>query len=159
VATYVFRDDKILRPYFAHVHAPGAIQVMRNHPPVPGVDATDHDAMHPGLWLAFGDSSGQDFWLNKARIVHVRFVKPPVVRGGRVIFTAENSFQAASGEQVCKQVSRLTVADRPSGHLLIWEATFRPEQRDMVFGDAEEMGLGVRVATPIAVKQTPLLST
>jgi hypothetical protein len=36
---------------------------------------------------------------------------------------------------------------------LIWEATFRPEQRDMVFGDQEEMGLGVRVATPIAVKQ------
>jgi hypothetical protein len=36
---------------------------------------------------------------------------------------------------------------------LIWEATFRPEQREMVFGDQEEMGLGVRVATPIAVKQ------
>ncbi len=153
VATYVFRDDKILRPYFANVHAPGGIQVTRNHPPVPGKDATDHDTMHPGVWLAFGNLSGQDFWRNKARIVHVRFVEPPAVRDGQVTFTAENTFQAADGGEICKQTARLTLAARPAGYLLIWEATFRPEQRDMVFGDQEEMGLGVRVATPIAVRQ------
>jgi hypothetical protein len=153
VATYVFRDDKILRPYFASVHAPGGIQVTRNHPPVPNVDATDHDTMHPGVWLAFGALSGQDFWRNKARIVHVRFVELPAVRAGQITFTAENSLQAANGGEVCKQTSRLTLAARPAGYLLIWEATFRPEQRDMVFGDQEEMGLGIRVATPIAVKQ------
>lgn len=79
VTTYVFRDDKILRPYFANVHAPGGIQVTRNHPPVAGADPTDHDTMHPGVWLAFGDLSGQDFWRNKARVVHVRFVEPPAV--------------------------------------------------------------------------------
>lgn len=153
VATYVFRDDKILRPYFANVHAPGGIQVTRNHPPVPNADATDHDTMHPGVWLAFGDLSGQDFWRNKARIVHVRFVEPPAVRDGQVTFTAENSFQATDGGEICKQTSRLTLAARPAGYLLIWDATFRPEQREMVFGDQEEMGLGIRVATPIAVKQ------
>jgi hypothetical protein len=153
VATYVFRDDKIFRPYFANVHAPGGIQVTRNHPPVPGVDATDHDSMHPGVWLAFGDLSGQDFWRNKARIVHERFVEPPAVRNGQVTFTAENTFQAADGGEVCQQTSRLVLAARPAGYLLIWEAIFRSEQRDMVFGDQEEMGLGVRVATPIAVKQ------
>jgi hypothetical protein len=91
VATYVFRDDKIWRPYFANVRAPGGIQVTRNHPPVPNVDATDHDTMHPGVWLAFGDLSGQDFWRNKARVVHSRFVEPPAVRHGRVTFTAENN--------------------------------------------------------------------
>ena len=153
VAAYVFRDDKILRPYFANVHAPGGIQVTRNHPPVPKADATDHDTMHPGVWLAFGDLSGQDFWRNKARIVHERFVEPPAIRDGQVTFTAENTFQTANGDEVCKQTSRLTLAARPAGYLLIWEATFRPEQRDMVFGDQEEMGLGVRVATPVAVKQ------
>ena len=109
--------------------------------------------MHPGVWLAFGDLSGQDFWRNKARIVHVRFIEPPAVRDGQVTFTAENTFQAANGGEVCKQTSRLTLAARPAGYLLIWEATFRPEQREMVFGDQEEMGLGIRVATPIAVKQ------
>jgi hypothetical protein len=153
VATYVFRDDKILRPYFANVHAPGEIQVTRNHPPVPGVDAMDHDTMHPGVWLAFGDLSGQDFWRNKARIVHERFVEPPAIRDERVSFIAENRFQAADGREICKQTSRLTLAASPAGYLLIWEATFRSEHRAIVFGDQEEMGLGIRVATPIAVKQ------
>ncbi|MFN0166602.1 MAG: PmoA family protein [Bryobacteraceae bacterium] len=153
VAAYVFRDEKILRPYFAHAHAPGGIQVTRNHPPVPGVDAMDHDMLHPGVWLGFGKLSGQDFWRNKANIVHVRFVKAPAVKGGRVTFTAENKFQAVDGELVCRQTSGVTLLARPAGYLLIWEATFQPERRDLVFGDQEEMGLGIRVATPIAVKQ------
>src|SRR5687768_10660165 len=90
VADYVYADRKILRPYFANVCAPGGVQVTRNHPPVAG-DATDHDTMHPGLWLAFGDVSGQDFWRNKATIKHLRFIEPPTVRdGGRLIFATEN---------------------------------------------------------------------
>lgn len=153
VATYVFRDNNILRPYLANVYAPGGVQVTRNHPPVPNLDATDHDTMHPGVWLAFGDLNGQDFWRNKAGILHLRFVEPPGVREGQVTFTEENSFRGANGGVVCKQTFRLTLAAIPAGYLLIWEATFRPDQREMVFGDQEEMGLGVRVATLIAVKQ------
>ena len=42
-ATYTFRDPNIPRPYLAHVRVPGGPQVTRNHPPVPGKDATDHD--------------------------------------------------------------------------------------------------------------------
>jgi hypothetical protein len=68
VATYVFRDEKILRPYFAQVHAPDGTQVTRHHPPRPGIDAVDHDTMHPGIWLAFGDIGGVDFWRNKGRV-------------------------------------------------------------------------------------------
>jgi hypothetical protein len=151
VAIYVFRDDKIKRPYFANVHTPGGIRVTRSHPPVPNVDATDHDTMHPGVWLAFGDVSGHDFWRNKAEIIHSRFADPPAVRDGRVAFTAENIFQTADGERICSQSSSVVLAARPAGYLLIWDATFRPDRREIVFGDQEEMGLGVRVATPIAV--------
>ena len=61
LATYYFADSKTLRPYLAHVRVPGGTQVTRNHPPVAGVDATDHDTMHPGIWLAFGDLGGTDF--------------------------------------------------------------------------------------------------
>jgi hypothetical protein len=152
VATYVFRDDKILRPYFAHVHAPGGIQVTRSHPPVAGADATDHDTMHPGVWLAFGDLNGHDFWRNKGKIVHERFVEPPAVQGGQVTFKAENTLQTAGGERICEQTSRVTVAARPSGYLLVWDSTFKSDQREFVFGDQEEMGLGVRVATAITEK-------
>src|SRR5437773_51165 len=67
LAVYVYRDTTIPRPYFAHVHAPGGIQVTRNHPPVAGTDPIDHAALHPGLWLAFGDLEGADSWRNRAR--------------------------------------------------------------------------------------------
>ena len=62
VATYVFSDKVIARPYFTRVHTPGGRQVTRNHPPVEGEDRTDHAELHPGIWLAFGDLSGGDFW-------------------------------------------------------------------------------------------------
>lgn len=152
VATYVFRDDKVLRPHFKQLHAPGGIQVARNHPPVAGQDATDHDTMHPGLWLAFGDISGNDFWRNKAVIKYERFTKPPAVRDGALTFTTENTLQTTNGRPLCAQTSRITLAARPCGYLLIWDATFKSSERDFVFGDQEEMGLGVRVATAITQK-------
>jgi len=152
VATYVFRDDKVLRPHFRQVHAPGGIQVTRNHPPVAGQDATDHDTMHPGLWLAFGDISGNDFWRNKAVIKHERFIEPPAVRDGVLTFTTENTLLTTNGQPLCAQTSRVTLAARPCGYLLIWEVTFKAGARDFVLGDQEEMGLGVRVATAITQK-------
>lgn len=30
-------------------------------PPLAGVDPDDHDTMHPGLWLAFGDQEAMGF--------------------------------------------------------------------------------------------------
>ena len=56
VATYVFRDRHIPRPYWAHVRTIDGIQVTRNHPPQAG-DAADHAEFHPGIWLAFGEKS------------------------------------------------------------------------------------------------------
>ena len=159
VADYVYRDDKILRPYFARLHAPGGIQVTRNHPPVAGKDATDHDTMHPGLWLAFGDISGQDFWRNKAVIKHTRFTEPPAVRDGRLTFATENQLQTTNGQTLGTQMSRVTLTARPDGYLLIWEAIFAAGERDIVFGDQEEMGLGVRVATPLTEKNGGLITT
>lgn len=157
VATYVFRDDKVLRPHFKGLHAPGGIQVTRNHPPVAGQDATDHDTMHPGMWLAFGDVSGHDFWRNKAIIKHERFIKPPAVRDGLLTFATENTLQTANGQTICQQTSRITLAARPCGYLLIWDATFQSSERDFIFGDQEEMGLGVRVATAITQKNGGLI--
>ena len=115
VADYVYRDDTIPRPYFAHLHAPGRIQVTRNHPPQSGKDATDHDTMHPGLCLAFGDISGHDFWRNKAVIKHERFTEPPAVRDGRLTFASESRLQTTNGPTLGTQVSRITLTARPEG--------------------------------------------
>lgn len=152
VATYVFRDGKILRPFFAHVHAPGGIPITRHHPPIAGQDATDHDTMHPGIWLAFGDINGQDFWRNKAVIQHERFIEPPSVRDGGVHFAALNRLLTKEGKALGTQISRVSLRSRSAGYLLIWEALFEPAEGDLVFGDQEEMGLGVRMATAITEK-------
>jgi hypothetical protein len=150
IATYVFNDAEILRPYFAQLHTPGGTQVTRNHPPIEGQDDTDHAAMHPGLWLGFGDLSGADFWRNRAAVRHVRFVDEPAIDRQGAGFTVENAY--LSGEQkLCDEICRIQIAARPEGYLITWDSTFRGAAA-FAFGDQEEMGLGVRVATPLAVK-------
>jgi hypothetical protein len=150
VATYYFRDTKTLRPFLAHVRAPNGLQVTRNHPPVAGVDATDHDTMHPGIWLAFGDLGGADFWRNKGHVEHFRFVEPPKSFGLHGEFTVENRY--LDGDRlVCQEICRISVDALPGGTAIVWDSIFFAPQ-EFAFGDQEEMGLGVRVATPLAVK-------
>ena len=158
-AEFVYRDAKVLRPFFANLRAPGGVTVTRNHPPLAGTDATDHDTMHPGVWLAFGDVNGQDFWRNKGRIEHLRFAEPPRVENGRLTFATESRLLTTNGQPVCTQVSRFTLVARPVGCLLVWDAAFSADLGDVCFGDEEEMGLGVRVATPLTEKNGGLITS
>jgi putative membrane-bound dehydrogenase-like protein len=159
VAEFVFRDETILRPYFANVHAPGGLKVTRNHPPVTGVDATDHETMHPGLWLAFGDISGADFWRNKGHIEHVRFTKPPAVREGRLTFATECRLRTADGRYLCSLTNHFALSAQTNAWLLVWDATFRSDEGSFTFGDQEEMGFGARVATAITEKNGGVITS
>ncbi|MDA1275109.1 MAG: PmoA family protein [Verrucomicrobia bacterium] len=152
VVTYVFSDTQTLRPYFQDACAPGRIQVTRNHPPVQGTDATDHATMHPGIWMGFGDIGGHDFWRNKATVVHDRFVNTPAVSNGIASFGTANRFVSEDGETICTQLNDFSWRVADDGFLMIWDSTFVSDTGDFVFGDQEEMGLGARVATAIAVK-------
>jgi hypothetical protein len=158
VADYVFKHDKILRPFFANVRLPGGVQLTRNFPPIESQDATDHDTMHPGIAFGFGDISGEDFWRNKGRIEHVRFVVPPAVRDGTLTFTTEEHLLTATGSVLAQQISNITLAPRGSGWLLTWEVTLTPAIDGFYFGDQEEMGFAVRVATPITERNGGLVS-
>ena len=151
LATYVYSDPQIPRPYFKDIHAPGAIQVTRHHPPREGVDPTDHSHYHPGLWLAFGDLSGADSWRNTARVEHIEFIRAPRVFGKQGRFAVRNRYMN-DGRIVCEEICEYIFLIRPAGYLILWNSTFQSEQSDFWFGDQEEMGLGVRVATPIMVK-------
>lgn len=150
-ATYVLSDRQVLRPYFKDIFAVNGKRVTRNQPPVVGRDAMDHPTFHPGIWLAFGDISGADFWRNKATVDHVRFERRPVVTQDGGGFAVRNVYRN-SGAVVCDEVCAIQIAKRPFGVLLDWRSEFTGT-REFVFGDQEEMGLGVRVATPLAVKQ------
>lgn len=152
VATYVYRDKSVPRPYFANVKTAGGVQVTRQHPPRPGQDAVDHVGLHTGIWLSFGDLNGCDYWRLKARTEHVRFISQPEVRSGSCEFAVLNRYLSTDGQStVCEETCRYKITAIPAGYLIEMESEFRPGQSELVFGDQEEMGLGIRLATPLTV--------
>ncbi len=151
-ARYVYEDPKIPRPYFCDVHAPNGVQVTRNNPPVEGVDPTDHADLHPGIWLAFGDINGVDFWRNSGAVKHDRFVESPTIGEAFGSFAVKYVYLAPDGREVCRETARYTVSHQDKGILLTVDSAIGSREHEVVFGDQEEMGLGLRVATPITVK-------
>ncbi|HUF62378.1 MAG TPA: PmoA family protein [Verrucomicrobiales bacterium] len=152
VLRYVFRDPVIRRPYFTDARTPSGVLVTRNHPPVEGTDATDHADMHPGVWLAFGDLNGFDFWRNRAAVRHDGYIVEPAAGPEEIAFTVRNLY--LDGErQVCREESAFRFRRSGTAFMLDWDSRFMALDEELVFGDQEEMGLGVRVATPIAVRQ------
>ena len=156
IAQYVFIDEEIPRPYFAHVKTQSGIQATRNHPPVEGNDRTDHATMHPGIWMAFGDLDGADFWRNKGRVQHQSFSNIKT-EPGQVSFEELKHYLRANGEPICKERFRCTFRVLESGYLIEWDSTFSSD-REFYFGDQEEMGLGMRMTTPVSEIEGGLLS-
>ncbi|MCA9119967.1 MAG: PmoA family protein [Planctomycetaceae bacterium] len=144
---YVFRDPKILRPYFANLYGPTGEKITRSHPPISGKDSTDHSTMHPGIWLGFGDINGVDFWRNRGRIQHMRFVTPPTATESQLIFAEESKLLTPDGTTMGGLINSFELCRRPAGWRIVWDATFTATDLELVFGDQEEMGLGARIAT------------
>jgi hypothetical protein len=152
IASYCYEDAKIWHPFFANLRTAEGHPVTRTYPPVAGTDDTDHDTIHPGLWLAFGDVGGADFWRpNKDRVRHERFVEEPQAVDERATFAVGNRYETAAGKTMCNETARFTIQEQPQGYLIVWDSTFSNREDDFYFGDQEEMGLGVRVATPMTV--------
>lgn len=147
VATFHAQHPQILRPFLADLRGPDGTALTRTFPPVEGRDAVDHAAMHPGLWLGFGDLGGSDFWRNKGRIEHVRFDGDPRADG-----LTQVARLLVKDRVVCTQTLRVRVEPASIGSLILLDAAYRSEDADFSFGDQEEMGLGVRMATPLTVK-------
>jgi putative membrane-bound dehydrogenase-like protein len=158
IAEFVFDDPQILRPYFTRLRTAGGLQVTRNHPPVVGKDPVDHETMHPGIWLAFGDINGSDFWRNNGHIKHVRFITDPTIDRHRLVFSTESTLLSTDQQVLGRLMCRFACEARSNGWLLVWDATFLPLTQDLVFGDQEEMGFGVRVATPLSEKSGGLIT-
>ena len=155
VAVYYYQDDNITRPFFAHVRAPNGVQVTRPHPPIEGQDLADHDTFHPGIWMSFGDISGSDYWRIAAPVRHAGYVEPPRGGPGKGSFAVRNQYldQQDPSKIVCEEIARYTFMTRPEGYLLVWDSTFSSDD-EFTFGDQEEMGLGLRMATPLRVEKS-----
>lgn len=148
-ATYVYRHDEILRPFFAHITSPSGVQVTRNFPPQQG-DRDDHADMHPGVWFAFGDINGHDFWRNEGTVRHERFTHGPTLGSDAFTFTERKIYQAKDGTKICEEVFQCTIRKISDGILFVFDSKWTPlDVSEVFFGDQEEMGLGMRVASPI----------
>ena len=152
VATFVWKDTSIPRPYWKQVIAPNGQQVTRRYPtdPVLNKDNDDHATFHPGMWMAFGDISGQDFWRNKATVEHVGFVEAPRIEDGTLTFTVRNVYRS-NASIVCEEVASVEIRVLDAGTLFSFRSTFRAPT-PFAFGDQEEMGFGVRLATALTVR-------
>ena len=160
VASYVFADPVVGRPAFRDVAAPGGTIVTRPCPPQKGVDADDHATIHPGVWLCFSDLSGADPWRHKTAVRFAGFDGEPAVVDGVARFTAKIEYLGASTDTpdapvVCRERSTVSIQDREidglAVRILLWETELTPGgNRPLVLGDVEEMGLGLRLATPLS---------
>jgi hypothetical protein len=161
LATYLVDHPKLTRRALVNVRTPGGIQVTRNFPPRAPEDLDPgyrhengiiHPLMHPGLWMGFGDVDGNDYWRLKARVEHVAFVEEPTGGAGRGSFAVHNRYLSEDGRRiVCTELARYVFLLRPYGVLLLWESEFAGLGRSFYFGDQEESGLAVRVASPLRV--------
>jgi hypothetical protein len=142
-------NDAVRRPFFSAIHAPGGVEVTRPHPPQAGRDPEDHADMHPGLWTAFGSLGGRDFWRNKSccRVEHLKFTEAPRGGVGEAGFTAIQRY-VADGGTLCEETCRVRIRVVPAGILVSVESELEARV-DLVFGDQQEMGFGVRLATPL----------
>ncbi|NUM56371.1 MAG: PmoA family protein [Candidatus Hydrogenedentes bacterium] len=155
-ATYVWSDPNIVRPYFCNVHAPNGAQVTRSYPTDPVINKgnDDHATMHPGIWLAFGDVNGLDVWRNKARVWHAHFVEKPFSDDDHATFTVLNVYDPLTGSSDASfyETCRYDVYALDIGWFIIAQSAFQSRKGEIRFGDQEEMGLGVRMQTPLTVK-------
>ncbi len=153
-----FDHPEILRPFFANLRSPDGTRVTRTFPPLEGGDATDHADMHPGLWLGFGDFGGEDFWRNKGKIRHNRFIKDPTLQDGRLAFATESSLLDIEGIEIATMENHFEVVLGGRALRIHWDAGLTAVKSGVYFGDQEEMGLGVRVATPITEQNGGLIT-
>jgi hypothetical protein len=158
-ATFAFDAPGCGRPAILDLAAPGGGLVTRPCPPRKGSDDDDHATMHPGLWLGFSDLSGADPWRQKTAVRFAGLEGDPAAGADGVRFTALIEYlgdptDTPDATVVCRERSTVTLRDLDiDGHrvrLVVWEADLTPGgDAPLVFGDVEEMGLGVRLARPL----------
>ena len=154
IATFVTRHPKTRRPFFHDIFTPGGMRITRPIPPDPQSEDTDHDTMHPGLWLAFGDLNGVDYWRNKAEVRHVRYSKPVNVDNDSLSFEVENHWLDVDGTAAnCREFARYRFSSIGPDAVLDWSSKFMTDRPAIRLGHQEEMGLGIRLTRPLTVKK------
>jgi putative membrane-bound dehydrogenase-like protein len=162
IATYLLDHENLTRRAFVNVRTPSGKPVTRNFPPgkpedldpgYRGEDGIDHPYMHPGLWMSFGWIDGNDYWRLRSRVKFESFLKEPTGGPGEASFSTRDRYLSADGkETVCLQDTHYQFRRSEEGIRLYWDTSFYNDERDFTFGDQEESGLALRIASPLRVQ-------
>jgi len=162
IATYLLDHEKLTRRAFVNLKTPSGIQVTRNFPArapedldpgYKGKQGIIHPHMHPGLWMSFGWIDGNDYWRLSSKVKHEGFFEEPVGKKGEASFKSRDRYLSKDGKDtICIQATRYHFRHVKEGILLHWDAEFYNDERDITFGDQEESGLAMRIASPLRVK-------
>ncbi len=162
LATYLKRHPKLTRRAFVNVKSLNGTQVTRNFPPIQPEDDDVgfrapgniiHPFLHPGLWLGFADISGNDYWRLKAKVQFEGFVGKISGNEKNGSFKNLNRYLSEDGKRtVCDELTTYQFEITSQGLLLRINAEYHSKDRDFYFGDQEEAGLALRVASPIRVR-------
>jgi hypothetical protein len=145
---YHFKD--VPRPYCYPVLGPEELPMTRNWP-MRDVPDEEHDhPHHRGLWFAYGNVNGMDFWSeekNWQKIVHDKFLE--VKSGDDVgVIKSRNKWITRDGTTVCTDERTLRFYNRPDNErVLDFEITLiAPKDKPVRFGDTKEGAMATRVA-------------
>ena len=162
IATYLKEHPRLTRRALVNVMTPDGIQVTRSFPPrkpadidpgYKGEDGMIHPVMHPGIWLSYGDVDGNDYWRLQSKVVFDGFVEPLAGNKTSGGFAVRNHFIDKDGKRVvCHEITRYRFDRVPEGLRLRIDAEYMSADHEFSFGDQEESGLAVRVASPIRVQ-------
>ena len=151
IARFYHQHPEVHRPFWAHIKTPSGRQVTRRYPPIEGLDSMDHPHMHPGLSLGYAVLNDINFWHNReGRVAHKGY-GDVYVNGDKAGFSVRQSYLDAEGAEICEEVTHYSFQPNVDGYLLMWDTRYASED-EFYFGVKEEMGLALRVATPLVVK-------
>lgn len=154
ITSFIKCDRSVHRPFFKDVHTPQGFRVTRNYPPLKAVEDTDHETMHPGIWLAFGRLNGQDYWRNRSEILTESILLEKSDFDHSCAFSTINSYLiSGSSQPAIRETTRYEFRKNQHGIEWIWTAKLEPLNSILELGHQEEMGLGVRLSSPLTVKR------
>lgn len=153
VGTYLYEHTQLTRPAWINLRTAAGRAITREFPATDPKN-NDHPWFHPGLWISYGHLDGYDFWRLESPVLHNRFLTEPTVSedGSRLTFEVRNRYAAAShGAFLCMEDVKYSLTHSDHGVLLSIDIHYRNPDRDFYFGDQEESGLGIRLASPFRV--------
>jgi hypothetical protein len=143
---YVFEGHS--KPILYPVIGPTGVEMTRNYPMKEDVDNEAHDhPHHKSLWFTHDDVNQVQFWMEypsaRSKLKPGKIVQANIEIDGDTIRT-ENSWNAPSGDAVCRDVRTLRFGTTKAGRYIDFEIVISASAGDVTFGDTKEGTMGIR---------------